>query len=86
MDLTSASANWFTGTATHSFDSLAAIDELHHALIPKMQAAALNATFSTLIELQPLTPSMVRHAAARATCSAWSRSSRTAPSSTGSFH
>lgn len=56
-------ANWFTATAEHSFKSLVAIDELHHALIPKLQAAAPNATFSTLIELQPLTPAMVKHAA-----------------------
>ncbi|KAF1733462.1 putative FAD-linked oxidoreductase [Beauveria bassiana] len=47
------------------FKSLAAIDELHHALVPKLQAAAPNATFSTLILLQPLTPAMVRHAATR---------------------
>ncbi|EGX91693.1 FAD-binding, type 2 [Cordyceps militaris CM01] len=59
------SANWFTATAKHTFKSLAAIDELHHALIPKLQAAAPGATFSTLISLQPLTPSLVRHAAAR---------------------
>ncbi|KAM3480575.1 hypothetical protein MY8738_004880 [Beauveria namnaoensis] len=58
-------ANWFTATAKHSFKSLAAIDELHHALVPKLQAAAPNATFSTLISLQPLTPAMVRHAATR---------------------
>lgn len=59
------SANWFTGTAKHSFKSLAAIDELHHELIPKMRAAAPNATFSTLVELQPLTHAMVSHAAKR---------------------
>ncbi|KAM3540085.1 hypothetical protein ARSEF1564_007001 [Beauveria bassiana] len=58
-------ANWFTATTKHSFKSLAAIDELHHALVPKLQAAAPNATFSTLISLQPLTPAMVRHAATR---------------------
>ncbi|XWW99082.1 hypothetical protein V2A60_007087 [Cordyceps javanica] len=58
-------ANWFTATAKHSFKSLAAIDELHHALIPELQAAAPSATFSTIISLQPLTPAMVKHAAAR---------------------
>ncbi|OAA53694.1 FAD-binding, type 2 [Cordyceps fumosorosea ARSEF 2679] len=56
-------ANWFTATAKHSFEALVAIDELHRALIPKLQAAAPDATFSTLISLQPLTPAMAAHAA-----------------------
>jgi hypothetical protein len=45
--------------ATNSFASLDAIDKLHHEYIPKMIAAAPSSNFSTLIELQPVTPSMV---------------------------
>lgn len=45
--------------ATNSFKALASIDELHHEWIPKMQAAAPSANFSTLIEFQPVTKTMV---------------------------
>ena len=45
--------------ATNSFAALNAIDKLHHKFVPKMQAAAPNSTFSTLIEFQPVTQSMV---------------------------
>ncbi|KFY45267.1 hypothetical protein V494_01022 [Pseudogymnoascus sp. VKM F-4513 (FW-928)] len=52
-------ANWFTGMATNTLEALTIIDDLHHKYVPMMQAAAPNANFSTLVELQPVTNSMV---------------------------
>lgn len=52
-------ANWFTGMATNSIESLKSIDELHKRYVPLMEAAAPDATFNTLIEFQPVTDTMV---------------------------
>lgn len=52
-------ANWFTGMATNSIESLRSIDELHKQYVPLMEAAAPNANFNTLIEFQPVTETMV---------------------------
>ena len=51
--------------ATNPFSALAAIDSLHHEYIPKMKAAAPNADFSTLIEFQPVTRTMVTNSQKR---------------------
>jgi hypothetical protein len=45
--------------ASNTLEALTIMDELHHEYVPKMQAAAPNSTFSTLVELQPVTNSMV---------------------------
>ncbi|KFY58765.1 hypothetical protein V496_05968 [Pseudogymnoascus sp. VKM F-4515 (FW-2607)] len=58
-------ANWFTGMTTNTFEALTIIDDLHHKYIPLMQAAAPNSNFSTLVELQPVTNSMVDNSVAR---------------------
>ncbi|KFX89937.1 hypothetical protein V490_06754 [Pseudogymnoascus sp. VKM F-3557] len=52
-------ANWFTGMASNTLDALTIIDDLHHKYATMMQAAAPNSNFSTLVELQPVTNSMV---------------------------
>ncbi|KFY08813.1 hypothetical protein V492_05891 [Pseudogymnoascus sp. VKM F-4246] len=52
-------ANWFTGMATNTLEALTIIDDLHHKYVPMMQAAAPYSNFSTLVELQPVTNSMV---------------------------
>ncbi|UNI16609.1 hypothetical protein JDV02_010846 [Purpureocillium takamizusanense] len=46
---------------TNTFAALSAIDELHHEYVPKMQAAAPHANFSTLIAFQPVTETMVKN-------------------------
>ncbi|OBT68146.1 hypothetical protein VE03_01616 [Pseudogymnoascus sp. 23342-1-I1] len=58
-------ANWFTGTATNTLEALTIIDDLHHKYIPIMQAAAPNSNFSTLVELQPVTNTMVDNSVKR---------------------
>lgn len=45
--------------ATNTLEALTLIDDLHHKYVPLMQAAAPNSDFSTLVELQPVTNSMV---------------------------
>ncbi|KAH8800465.1 FAD-binding, type 2 [Xylogone sp. PMI_703] len=54
-------ANWFTGTATNSFEALSIINELHSKYVAKIVAAAHTSNFSTLIEFQPVTNTMVRN-------------------------
>ena len=51
--------------ATNSLAALTIIDELHHEYAPKMQAAAPSSNFSTLIEFQPVTNTMVNNGAQR---------------------
>ncbi|KAJ6441455.1 MFS monocarboxylate transporter [Purpureocillium lavendulum] len=53
--------NWFTGMAKNCFSSLSLIEELHREYIPKMQAAAPQATLNTLITFQPVTNTMVEN-------------------------
>ena len=45
--------------ATNTLEALTIIDELHHEYAGKMQAAAPTSNFSTLIEFQPVTNTMV---------------------------
>jgi FAD/FMN-containing dehydrogenase len=45
--------------ATNTLEALTIIDELHHEYVTKMQDAAPNSNFSTLIEFQPVTNTMV---------------------------
>jgi xanthine dehydrogenase iron-sulfur cluster and FAD-binding subunit A len=45
--------------ATNTFEALTIIDELHHEYATKMQVAAPTSNFSTLIEFQPVTNTMV---------------------------
>ncbi|RFU35316.1 hypothetical protein B7463_g1023, partial [Scytalidium lignicola] len=54
-------ANWFTGMATNSFEALTIINNLHAEYVAKIVAAATNSNFSTLIEFQPITNSMVQN-------------------------
>ncbi|KFZ00989.1 hypothetical protein V501_10304 [Pseudogymnoascus sp. VKM F-4519 (FW-2642)] len=58
-------ANWFTGMATNTLEALTIIDDLHHKYATMMQAAAPNSNFSTLVELQPVTNSMVDNSVKR---------------------
>ncbi|KFY26447.1 hypothetical protein V491_01305 [Pseudogymnoascus sp. VKM F-3775] len=58
-------ANWFTGMATNNLEALTIIDDLHHKYVPMMQAAAPSSNFSTLVELQPVTNSMVDNSVKR---------------------
>ncbi|KFY25434.1 hypothetical protein V493_04664 [Pseudogymnoascus sp. VKM F-4281 (FW-2241)] len=58
-------ANWFTGMATNNLEVLKSIDDLHHQYIPLMQAAAPNSNFSTLVDFQPVTNSMVDNSVKR---------------------
>jgi hypothetical protein len=51
--------------ATNTFDALAIIDELHHEYATKMQTAAPSSNFSTLIEFQPVTNTMVENSKQR---------------------
>lgn len=47
--------------ATSTFQSLSSIDDLHHKYITAMRGAAPHANFSTLIEFQPVTETMVKN-------------------------
>jgi hypothetical protein len=51
--------------ATNTLESLTIIDELHHEYAAKMQAAAPTSNFSTLIEFQPVTNTMVENSGKR---------------------
>jgi hypothetical protein len=51
--------------ATNTLEALTIIDDLHHKYATMMQAAAPNSNFSTLVELQPVTNSMVDNSVKR---------------------
>lgn len=51
--------------ASNTLEALTIIDDLHHKYAPMMQAAAPNSNFSTLVELQPVTNSMVSNSKKR---------------------
>ena len=51
--------------ATNSFEALSIINELHPEYVAKMVAAVPTSNFSTLIEFQPVTNTMVQNSDAR---------------------
>lgn len=51
--------------ATNSFEALSIINKLHPKYVAKMVAAAPTSNFSTLIEFQPVTNSMVQNSKKR---------------------
>ncbi|KAF6821428.1 FAD binding domain-containing protein [Colletotrichum plurivorum] len=55
-------ANWFSGQTAHDVRILKFIDEKLKEYAPKMKAAAPESDFNVLIQFQPVTQSMVKHA------------------------
>ncbi|KAM5349465.1 hypothetical protein ACJ41O_005970 [Fusarium nematophilum] len=56
-------ANWMTGMTTNDIRIMKFMDEKHAEFVEKMKAAAPGSEFSVLVQFQPVTPSIVSHAA-----------------------
>ncbi|KFA48259.1 hypothetical protein S40293_07377 [Stachybotrys chartarum IBT 40293] len=56
-------ANWFTGTVSHDLAAMDLVDTLNIEYIARMRAAAPDSNFEVILQMQPVTPSMVQHSA-----------------------